>query len=134
MEAEPEKKGNNDNSPDEEFSNSTKEQCIDYLLSLNDPNEPFYSKGALDQYDTGMFLVLFGEQYANKKITASDKNEQYEMRTIPGTSLYLNIENLVQEGIFSKRIYGTSMINERYIGIYSIRIENGSPTNSNGNY
>ena len=28
---------------------------------------------------TGMFLVLFGEQYANKKIIACDKNEQYEI-------------------------------------------------------
>ena len=28
---------------------------------------------------TGMFLVLFDEQFANKKIMASDKNEQYEI-------------------------------------------------------
>ena len=50
MDVEQEQGGDNDNSIPN-FAKSTKTQCIDYLLTLNDPEERFYQKGALDQYN-----------------------------------------------------------------------------------
>ena len=34
-----------------DFTQHSKSQCIDYLVSLNDPEEPFYSKDALERHD-----------------------------------------------------------------------------------
>ena len=42
---------NVNNNPNGDFSNYSQSQCVDYLASLNDPSEPFYSKEALNRYD-----------------------------------------------------------------------------------
>ena len=43
-----------------DFSKYSKCQCVDYLVSLNDPEEPFYSKEALDRHDLQIKHLLQG--------------------------------------------------------------------------
>ena len=74
---------NVNNNPNGDFSNYSQSQCVDYLASLNDPSEPFYSKEALNRYDLLTLQIWCKKAFDSREFMIRQGLMEENMQFIP---------------------------------------------------